>query len=141
VRDKKQELCQADVHARIVQCNPLSSFSVLPNGPTTHHQTADTLMDALLQDLRYALRSHARSLGVFTLAVVSLALGVAANTTIFSAVDVFLIRPLPYPTPESLVRIWSTNAERGWTDASSSLADYLDWRAASRPLPHAAVPE
>jgi putative ABC transport system permease protein len=98
-------------------------------------------MDALLQDLRYALRSHARSLGVFSLAVVSLALGVAANTTIFSAVDVFLIRPLPYPSPESLVRVWSTNAERGWTEASVSLADYLDWRGASRTLRLAAYQE
>jgi len=95
-------------------------------------------MDTLLQDLRFALRSHARSAGVFVLATVSLALGVAANTTIFSAVDVFLIRPLPYPAPESIVKVWTTNEERGWTEASVSVADYLDWRQMSRTLELAA---
>ncbi|MGH7506702.1 MAG: ABC transporter permease, partial [Longimicrobiales bacterium] len=95
-------------------------------------------MDALLHDLRYALRSHARSSSVFLLATVSLALGVAANTTIFSAVDVFLIRPLPYPQPERLLRVWETNEPRGWTETSVSMADFLDWRALSRTLDLAA---
>ena len=79
-----------------------------------------------------------RSPAIYLLATLSLALGVAANTTIFSAVDVFLIRPLPYPTPERIVSVFTTNEERGWTQASASVADYLDWRAASRTLDLAA---
>jgi putative ABC transport system permease protein len=69
---------------------------------------------------------------------VSLAIGVAANTTIFSAADVFLYRPLPYPDPDRLVQVWSTNEQRGWDGTSISMPDYLDWRAGARTIDLAA---
>jgi putative ABC transport system permease protein len=89
-------------------------------------------MDTLLQDLRFALRSLVRNPGVFSIAVLSLALGVAANTTVFSGADAFLYRPLPWPEGERMLQVWTTNEERGWTEASSSMPDYVDWRAESR---------
>jgi putative ABC transport system permease protein len=85
-------------------------------------------MDTLLSDLRFTLRTMARSPLLYILAIVSLAIGIGANTTIFSAVDVFLLRPLPLPDAERLMQVWSTNPERGWTSMSVSVPDYLDWR-------------
>lgn len=91
-------------------------------------------MDALRQDLRFALRALRRSPGLFAAAVLSLSLGVAANTTIFSAVDVFLYRPLPYPEADRIAYVWNTDEERGWTETSVSVPDFLDWREQSRTL-------
>lgn len=85
-------------------------------------------MDALLQDLRYALRSLRNAPFVYVLAALSLAVGIAANSSIFSAVDVFLFRPLPYHQPDQMVRIWGTDTERGWTRNSVSVLNGLDLR-------------
>ena len=88
-------------------------------------------MDALLQDLRYALRSLRNTPFVYVLAAISLAVGIAANSSIFSAVDVFLFRPLPYEEPDRILRLWGTNEERGWTQNNLSVPDALDLRAES----------
>jgi len=89
-------------------------------------------MDTLLSDIRYALRAIRKSPGIIAVAVLSLALGIGANTTIFSAVDVFMLRPLPYPDAHRLVHVYSTVPERGWTYNSVSIPDYLDLREQSR---------
>src|ERR1051326_211071 len=89
-------------------------------------------MDALLQDLRYAFRSLLRSPGLFAVAALSLARGVAVNVTLFAGVDILLRRPLDYPNAARLLRIWSDNKERGWTRNSISLADFVDWRGERR---------
>ncbi|PYP39741.1 MAG: hypothetical protein DMD43_10160, partial [Gemmatimonadetes bacterium] len=83
-------------------------------------------------DVRYALRSLRRSPGLFAVAALSLALGVAVNVTIFAGVDILLRRPLDYPNAARLVRVWSDNKDRGWTRNSISLADFVDWRRESR---------
>ncbi|HEY8469795.1 MAG TPA: hypothetical protein VIL18_09135 [Longimicrobiales bacterium] len=88
--------------------------------------------DHILSDLRLAAPTLARSPGVFAVAVLSLAIGIGANTTIFSALDVFLIRPLPYPEAERIVRVWATDSERGWTETWLSAPDFLDLRRESR---------
>jgi putative ABC transport system permease protein len=71
-----------------------------------------------------------RSPLLYLVAAVSLSLGVAANTTIFTGVDALLYRPLPYPESARLVQVWTTHGERGWTEMGSSLADVDDWAAA-----------
>jgi putative ABC transport system permease protein len=91
-------------------------------------------MDRFAADIRFAIRSLLRSPLVATAAVLSLGLGIGANASLFSAIDVFMIRPLDFDEADNLVAVWSTDTERGWTSASSSAPDYLDWRDRSRSL-------
>jgi putative ABC transport system permease protein len=89
-------------------------------------------MEHLLQDIRYAFRSLRKSPGFFALASLSLALGIAVNVTIFAGVDLILIRPVDYPNLDRMVQVWSDNRERGWTESSTSVPDFVDWRRQAR---------
>ncbi|HLW51884.1 MAG TPA: ABC transporter permease [Candidatus Angelobacter sp.] len=83
-------------------------------------------LETLLQDLRYALRTMRRSKGFTAVAVLTLALGIGANTAIFSVVNGVLINPLPFPHPDELVALHESklNFERG----SISYPNFLDWQ-------------
>src|SRR4029078_8529083 len=70
-------------------------------------------MDALIRDIRYALRSWRRAPGPIVAAIAALALGIGANTAVFSIVDGVLLRPLPYQNPERLVMVWQDMRARG----------------------------
>lgn len=95
-------------------------------------------MDTLLADIKYAYRSLRQAPGVFLVAALSLAIGVAVNVTLFAGVDILLLRPLDYPNTPRLVQVWSDNKERGWDQSSVSLADVVDWRKESATLSIAA---
>jgi putative ABC transport system permease protein len=89
-------------------------------------------VDMLWQDLRYAARVL-QSRPLFTLvAVLTVAIGIGANTAIFSIVYGVLLKPLPFRDPATLVQIWETNPLRNWTDATASPANLLDWRKRNR---------
>jgi putative ABC transport system permease protein len=88
-------------------------------------------METLIHDLRFALRAIRRSPGAVAAAVISLALGIGANVTIFSAADVFLFRPLPYEEADRLVYVFSSVPDRGWTNNVNSIPDFLDFREES----------
>jgi putative ABC transport system permease protein len=88
------------------------------------------MMGTLLQDLKYGLRQLRRSPGFTAVAVLTLALGIGANTAIFSIVGAILIRPLPYPEASRLATIWGTHPDIPKLQAA--VADYLDWRRQDR---------
>jgi predicted permease len=81
-----------------------------------------------MKDFRYALRQLLRQPGFTILAVVALALGIGANTVLFSAINTLFLRPLSYPQPEQLVRLWGSFPERGLDRANVSWPRYTAWR-------------
>src|SRR6185295_1818665 len=86
----------------------------------------------LLADLRYAVRLL-RKTPVFTLAAMgTLALGIGANTTIFSLVQTMLLRPLPYQNPDQVVMVWEDRTAAGFPRNSVAPGNYLDWRTSNR---------
>jgi hypothetical protein len=84
------------------------------------------------QDLRYAARSLRKSPGFTLVAAITLALGVGANTAIFSVVNAVMLRPLPFSNSGQLVRIWESNVERGWPTFGISHPNFLDWRTEAK---------
>jgi predicted permease len=96
-------------------------------------------MTGLLQDLRCALRQMRKSPGFTAAAVITLALGIGANTAIFSVVNSVLIKPLPYPDPQRLVQIFETLP--GSNRNSVSGGAFKDWREQSSKFTHLAVYE
>ena len=91
----------------------------------------------MLQDLRFAFRSYLKTPGFVVVAVLALALGIGANTAMFSALDAVLLRQLPYRDPARLVMIWESNPLVGGFLAQrlpACLKDVLEWKRQSRLL-------
>src|ERR1700683_3933363 len=89
-------------------------------------------MGTLLQDMRYGIRMLMKNPGFTIIAVLTLALGIGANTAIFSVVNAELLRPLPFRDPGQLVRVASANAKIHTVSGSVSYPDFADWRAQNR---------
>jgi predicted permease len=84
---------------------------------------------SFLTNLRYALRQVRENPGFFALAVAALALGIGANTAIFSAVEAVLLKSLPYNHPEQLVMVWEDASFIGFATNTPAPANYVDWKA------------
>ena len=99
-------------------------------------------MSGLLQDVRYALRQIRKAPGFAAVAVITLALGMGANTAIFSVVNGVLLRPLLFEDPDRLVRIWHTPPQAsfpGITRFTVSPANFLDWQNQNHVFEHMAI--
>src|SRR5579863_6754915 len=83
-------------------------------------------MNTLLQDLRYALRVFGKSPGFTVAAVLSLAIGIGANTALFSITNALLLRPLPYRDTDRLVILWNRSPGLDITEDWFSTAQYFD---------------
>jgi putative ABC transport system permease protein len=86
-------------------------------------------MQTLLRDLRYGTRMLWKSPGFTLIVLLTLSLGIGANTAIFSVVNTVMLRQLPFKNADRLVRIMESNLERGWPNFGVSHPNFLDWRA------------
>ncbi|HWC76093.1 MAG TPA: ABC transporter permease, partial [Blastocatellia bacterium] len=89
-------------------------------------------MNTLIQDVRYGLRMMRRNLAFVAIAAVSLALGIGANTAIFSLVNAVLLRPLPFPQADRLVMVWEEASFAGFPRNTPAPANYVDWKTQNR---------
>src|SRR4029077_11044576 len=95
-------------------------------------------METLAKDIRYGLRSLVKRPGFTAVALIALALGIGANTAIFSLVNAVLLRPLPFAEPDRLVWMWG-NIRNGGNRASVSPLDFLDYRKQNKTFEHFAA--
>jgi putative ABC transport system permease protein len=85
-----------------------------------------------LQDIRFAFRMLLKRPSFTLIVVLTLAVGIGANTTIFSAIDAVLLNPLPYKDPDRLMVVWETNKQLGpemWDRNEVTIGNFLDWRS------------
>ncbi len=85
-------------------------------------------IETLMQDLRFGARMLLKKPGFTLVVVITLALGIGANSAIFSVVNAVLIKPLPYREPDRLVQLWETNPLKNWTQATVAPANLFDWQ-------------
>ncbi|HEV2705799.1 MAG TPA: ABC transporter permease, partial [Pyrinomonadaceae bacterium] len=93
-------------------------------------------MGTLWQDLRYGFRMLAKSPGFTFVAVLALALGIGANSAIFSVVNTVLLQPLPFEQPEQLIRVYTTVPRRNLTTGPISYPTFADFRAQNGQFAH-----
>jgi putative ABC transport system permease protein len=89
-------------------------------------------MSTLLQDLRYALRQLARAPGFAAVVVLTLAIGIGANTAIFGAIDAVLLKPLPFADAHTIVRLYQHNRAQSVERGAAAPANFYDWRERAR---------
>jgi putative ABC transport system permease protein len=94
-------------------------------------------LETLMQDVRYGARTLRKSPGFTFVAVLTLALGIGANTAIFSVINAVLLKPLPFKDPDRLVQLWETESAPGNFPLTGP--DYLDWQAQNQTLESSAL--
>src|ERR1700688_2823754 len=88
-------------------------------------------MENLLQEFRLGLRTFRKNPGFAALAILTLAIGIGANTAIFSLANAAFFRPLPYPHAERLAFLWQNNQRTGQSEGLVSYPNFVDWRSQS----------
>ena len=89
------------------------------------------MLTVFRQDIRYGLRTMLRSPGFSLTVILILAIGIGANAAIFSVVNAFLLRPLPFHDPDRLVHLWGTDIPQGHPELRVSIPNFVDWRKQS----------
>ena len=85
-------------------------------------------MEALLKDIRYGFRMLLRNPGFTAVALLAITLGIAANTTTFSAMDATLFHPFSFPNQDRLLTLWEANPQMGFKRGSVAPGNFNDWR-------------
>src|SRR6266540_790698 len=85
-------------------------------------------METFWQDIRYGIRMLLKAPSFSIVATIALALGIGANTAIFSVVNAVLLRPLPFANSEQLMNVWETDSVRGYVRGAASYPNFVDWR-------------
>jgi putative ABC transport system permease protein len=91
-------------------------------------QRRKNMADDVWQDLRYGLRMIVKNPAFTAIAVIALALGIGANSAIFSVVNTVLLQPLPYKDPDRLMMVWEDISAKGFPRDTPAAANYIDWR-------------
>ena len=89
-------------------------------------------MGGIFRDIRYAVRRLSKDVGFTVAAVVTLALGIGANTAIFSVINAVLLRPLPFHDPDRIVAVWQENRAFNLKNSPIAMGNYVDFRAQSK---------
>ena len=96
-------------------------------------------LEEFVADARHAFRGFRRRPVLGAAAIVTLAIGIGANTAIYSAVSAVILRPLPFTDPGRLVMLWEENPEKGWHRNVVAAANYLDWKSETTAFKDAAA--
>jgi len=123
------ELEDPDALARSIR-NAAPRRALAPTPPTTGGPSS--MWHDLVQDVRYGVRILFRARGFATAAILTLAIGIGATTSIFSVVNSVLLQPVPFRELDRLVMAWQTDRNTGTVREPSSLPDFLDWQERSR---------
>ena len=89
-------------------------------------------METLFKDIRYGVRSLLNRPGFTSIVIITLAVGIGANTAIFSVVNAVLLRPLPFAEPGRLVMLWEDASRIGFPQNTPAPANYVDWKTQTR---------
>jgi predicted permease len=128
-----EERIRAGEAPRVARANALQEFRGADGAREMYREARGTgWVERVAQDARYAVRTLVATPAFTIVIVATLALGIGANSAVFSVVHAVLLRELPYEAPDRLVMVWETDRDSGTEREGASIPDYFDFRARAR---------